>query len=395
MTAGLSKNIMQANIERTRETKAMFAQVEIALNKIAFKSKDSSSKPIVDLTAEFSGKKITDLTGSFLSGHTSYTPSQLSVDQWNQKIYMFYSVENVALWGSSGGQKAEAPVTTLMLISAGPNRRYDTLVNSSIAIPTKDDDLENDKIKTIDLTDYSVVGDDIVIRFNNYEAMLDIWQRAEDLDNIVKNVSLDYYRSRLDAFSPLIQLSQRDVTSGLLGGDVFDNLDSNVEYDPFKNLGNDDDKSLTNEWNDSSNPIHDILVDPDHGFRKTPKEYDREFRLADYRRDIDGNIIDDEDNENQQLEFLATYGSVDFQYPSFDALEYDASGGVSSDQGFENIGVTNVSSMDPFAGIDGGIEHGYDYNEPEKAYIVRKSDTGDNKKWKIIKNVEIDGLGAL
>ncbi|HAG52610.1 MAG TPA: hypothetical protein DCL21_02370, partial [Alphaproteobacteria bacterium] len=299
MTAGLSKNIMQANIERVRETKDMFSQVEIAINKVAFKEKytptgSSAELPIVDL----SRSDLTDLSGDFLAGHTSYTSSQLSKDMWGQKIYLFRVIDRESLWSGGAGEIAEAPVSTIMLISAGPNRRYDTLTNSGMDL--KNLDMADARIKTIDLTDIAVIGDDVVVRFNNYEAMLDLWQKAENLDDIIKNVALDHYKTRLDAFSPLIQLAQRDVTDGMLGNDVFDDLDSAIEYDPFAKLGTDD-AALVNEWNDPSSPVHALLIEYSgsptrDGFRKKAKEYENEFRLAPKNFNDDGSFKNDDDN---------------------------------------------------------------------------------------------------
>jgi hypothetical protein len=406
MTAGLSKNIMQNNIERIEETKERFAQIELALNVIAFKQKNNDglgTQSVVDL----SNSDYRDLGGSFLSAHTNFTKHELENDPWNKKVHLLETTSREAIWGASGGQIAEAPITTFMLISAGPNNVYDISQNlkgnQNVATLTATD------IKNTDITDESVVGDDIIVRFNNYDAMLDIWLKAEELDNTVKNVALDYYKSRLDAFSPLIQLAQRDVDrNGLLSDDIFsltvdtdgdgtpDAIDPGSDYDAFANFGTST-STFTNEWNvddtSNANDIYDVLTGQNGhtGFRKKPKTYANEFKLS----------SDSTESANLNQEFIDKYkvsgSSAEFLFPSFDAVEKTATGGSlpTGDRGLQNLGVTNMGSVDPFEGVDGAIDYDYDYNVPNKVTLVRSVTPSNQYEWKINKKLEIDGLGGI
>lgn len=382
MTAGLSKNIMQANIERTKKTYEIFNNVELALTKMAFKEKS-----IVDLT----NANITNLGGTFLAQHTSFTSPEIEYDPWKRKVFLLrYTEEDNdkrTIWGGKNGQYARAPITTFMLVSAGANQYYDMFdhwgysvtqsSNSSVIVkksslnPTKDD------ILLTDITDKSIVNDDIIIRFSNYDALLNVWQRVEELDSIVKNVSVDYYKNLLDAFSPLIQLAQRDTSAGMLKDDIFSDLDSLNSYDAFKNLEDTSNTSFTNEWN-SPGALHNVL---NSNFR-TPKMYANDF------------VIDADDAKK----FKEDYKNQYFLYPSFDAIIKDDSGGnlAPSQKGLHNLGVTNVSSLDPFSGINGELSYQYSESQPNIVYIKRRSvANGDKTNWDINKLIKIDGLGGL
>lgn len=391
MTAGLSKNIMQANIERTSKTYEIFNNVELALTKMAFKEKkvlaNGDQKSIVDLI----DTDLTDLGGVFLAEHTSFTNSELEYDPWRRKIFllMYTEEDNSArtIWGGPGGQYARAPITTFMLVSAGANQYYDLFdswsftvdqsTNSRIVVTDASSNPSKNDILLTDITDKNIVNDDIIIRFSNYDALLDVWQRAEDLDTIVKNVSMDYYKNLLDAFSPLIQLTQRDTTEGLLSNDIFSDLDSLNAYSAFESLEDSSDTSFTNEWNNPG-PLHDIL---NNNYR-VAKKYGGEFTIA-------PEVLDKFNNE---------FGGQDFLYPSFDAIIKDDNGTnlAPSQQGLHNLGVTNVGSLDPFEGLDGELSYQYNENEPNIVYIKRKvSVNSDKTNWEINKLQKIDGLGAL
>ena len=406
MTAGLSKNIMQNNIERIEETKERFAQIELALNVIAFKQKNNDglgTKSVVDL----SDSDYRDLGGSFLSAHTNFTKQELENDPWGKKVHLLETTSREAIWGAKNGQIAEAPITTFMLVSAGPNNVYD--IAQKLKGTQNVASLTPTEITNTDITDESQVGDDVIIRFNNYDAMLDIWLKAEELDNTVKNVALDYYKSRLDAFSPLIQLAQRDVDrNGLLSDDIFsltidtdgdgtpDAIDPNDNYDAFANFGTST-STFTNEWNEddtaNANDIYDVLTGQNGhtGFRAKPKTYANEFKLS----------SDSTESANLNQEFIDKYkvsGSAsEFLFPSFDAVEKTATGGSLpiGDRGLQNLGITNMSSIDPFEGVDGAISYSYDYDKPNEVTLVRSVTPTNEYEWKINKKLEIDGLGGI
>lgn len=414
MTAGLSKNIMQANIERTAKTYEIFKDVETAITKLAFKSKDTSGFSIVDL----SNDDLTNLNGTFLAKHTSYTNRELQYDPWKGKVFLLSNVKQEKIWGSSGGQYAQAPVTTFLLVSAGPNKVYDLF--NSLGLNLENPNPTEQQILTTDITDENIVHDDIIVRFSNYDSLLEIWQRVEDLDNTVKTISLNYYKNLLDAFSPLIQLSQRDVVKGDLKEDIFDNFDSSDDYDPFLDLKNIANKDFVNKWNDPDEAINIPLNGGTDsggkiydGFR-VAKAYQNEFLLAapDYS-DLDINdpdyaidyakITADADNLNILLNnnFKNEYPE-DFLYPSYDLIIKNRFGATLApeEQGLQNLGITNITSLDPFSGPSGAFQDGmldyvYDEDEPNKVTIKRHIDSGNVKKWKINKLVEIDGLGDI
>ena len=376
MTAGLSKNIMQANIEKVKETKHMFEEIETAINVLAFKQKDSSGRSIIDL----SNADLTDLGGTFLAQNMSYTKKQISKDPWEKDVKLFRVVEREKIWGASGGLTAEAPISTIMLISAGPNGKYDTL--ESLGLAQNATAMSASDIKTTDITDEDIIGDDIVSRFNNYDAMLDIWLKSEELDNNIKNIALNYYRVRLDAFSPLIQLAERDVDSGgALSDGIFDDLTSTTNYSGFDELINND-EAFSTSWNKKGTAVNDLLKP-----FLIADTYDDDFRLA----------TDNTDNARLNQEFKDKYPGRVFLYPSFSAVKFDRLGNAlaSVKQGLQNLGITNMSSLDPFSGNDEQVDYIYDEDEPHIIKIVRKSSGTNSEKWKINKIITVDGLGEV
>lgn len=375
MTAGLSKNIMQANIEKVKETKQIFDEIETAINILAFKQKDSSGRSIIDL----SNSDFTDLDGTFLAEHMSYTKKQIEKDPWEKDVKLFRVVEHVKVWGAPGGLSADAPISTIMLISSGPNGKYDTL--DSLGLSQNATTMSSSDIKTTDITDPDVIGDDIVSRFNNYDAMLDIWEKSEILDNSIKNIALDYYRTRLDAFSPLIQLAERDVDSGgALSTGVFDDLTSTANYVGFDQLTNDK-EAFSTSWNKTGTKVNDLL-------RKfiVAKTYSNDFRLS-----------TGSDNGVLNQEFKDKYPGRLFLYPSFSAVEKDKNNNVlpTVKQGLQNLGISNMSSLDPFSGNNEQVDYQYDDDEPHIIKIIRKSSGTDVEKWKINKVLTVDGLGEV
>jgi hypothetical protein len=376
MTAGLSKNIMQANIEKIKETKQIFEEIETAINILAYKQKDSAGRAVIDL----SNSDFTDLDGTFLAQHMSYTKKQIDKDPWEKKVKLFRVVEHVKVWGAPGGLSADAPISTIMLVSSGPNGKYDTL--ESLGLPQSATTMSASDIKTTDITDPDVIGDDIVSRFNNYDAMLDIWEKSEELDNSIKNIALDYYRVRLDAFSPLIQLAERDVNSGgALSTGVFDDLTSTANYTGFDQLTNDKD-AFSTSWNNKGTQINNLLR-----IFETAKTYDNDFRLS----------SDNTENTELNKDFKDKYSGRLFLYPSFSAVEKDKNGNVlpTVKQGLQNLGISNMSSLDPFSGNNEQVDYVYDDDEPHIIKIVRKSSGTNVEKWKINKVLTVDGLGEV
>jgi hypothetical protein len=423
MTAGLSKNIMQANIERVAKTEEIFANVEVVLTNLAYKQKNGS-KGIVDLT----DANITNLAGDFLPAHTNFTAKEIQKDPWEQKVHLIKTTQRELIWADTDGHTVEAPITTFLLVSAGPNRKYDMFEN--LGVNTTSPSMTESQIKTTNIRDESIVYDDIIIRFSNYDAMLNIWQRVEDLDNTVENVAVDYYKNMLDAFSPLIQMGQRDVTVGALEEDIFSSLDSADIYAAFQNLEDTSNTSLTNEWN-TAGPLHTIL---NTNFR-TPKAYANEFTVAqaDYsdsnaiQQQLDNDLTlpadqrmtsaeradlvaerdllktqEDDRVADLNAEALSSFNgdySGTFTYPSFDAVILSTAGNdlvASGQDGLQNLGVTNITSLDPFAQQDGELSYDYSVAEPNKISIKRTLDPGSNTlKWRINKIKKIDALGEL
>tara|TARA_Y100001960_G_scaffold302080_1_gene352757 strand:+ start:7135 stop:8388 length:1254 start_codon:yes stop_codon:yes gene_type:complete len=417
MTAGLSKNIMQSNIERIAKTEEIFANVEVVLTNIAYKQK-SGSKGVVDLT----DSNITDLSGDFLPAHTNFTAREIQKDPWEQDVHLVKSTTRELIWADLNGHRVEAPITTFLLVSAGPNRKYDMFEN--LGVSKTNPSMTANQVKTTNIKDESIVYDDIVVRFSNYDAMLNIWQRAQDLDNTVENVAVDYYKNMLDAFSPLIQLGQRDVTVGALDEDIFSSLDSSDIYSAFQDLEDTSNTSLTNEWNNPG-PLNTIL---NTNFR-IAKAYANEFTVAqaDYSEsDAIQNILDTDTTltadertdliaernllrteEDDRVAALNTDANASFDldytttftYPSFDAVILSSTGNdlvASGQDGLQNLGVTNIKSLDPFAGQDGELSYDYDVAKPNEIGIKRYVDPGlSTLKWKIDKIKTLDALGEL
>jgi len=446
ITAGLSQSIMQSNVEKSLEVEKMFSEVEVALNKIAFKEKDSYGSPIVDLTGFnlSAGANKSMLTGDFLPAHVSFAKRQLEKDPWGNKIHLLQNTEKVALWGGAGGQLVQAPVTTFLLISAGPNERYDFL--TSIGADTTNPVLSEGQIKTVDIANERQINDDIIFRFSNYDSMMGLWQKAEEVDLMVKNVAIDYYKNMVDAFSPVIQLAQRDISrAGELKEDIFADLsDPDIGYDIFEDLAKgegDDDlaaadtTTLVNEWfeDDDNDPlsdssVYDVLIQ----FR-TAKAYDgTEFRLAPelcqerpdsnpperYKADPDTGLChpnpaetsSEKDKANHDLnqEFINKYKdgagvARKFTFPTFDILEKNEDGDEwsESEKGLKNLGMSGLETLDPFyssiANGVGELSYSYDSTKPSKIKISRTVGTkdADDGKWYINKETEIDALGGL
>jgi len=383
LTTGLGKNVMELNEERVKDVKLLFGEIEIALNKIVFGIKDVSNKGIVDMT----NNDIASLSGSFLPSHVGFAKRQIETDPWGNKNYLLKNTEQIAIWGGPNGQVVKAPITTFLLISAGPNEEYDFLKNlgANVANPN----LTASQIKTSDISDVSKIGDDIIRRFNNYEPMLNIWQRAENLDLTIKSVALDYYKGLVDAFSPLIQLSQRDINrGGALKENVFEDLGGSG-YGAFDLLSGEDTSILVNEWSkdDTSNPndTYDVLI----GNFRVAKYYNDEFVLS----------ADGAENSDLNTSFKTKYNtnSKKFLYPTFDVLIRDSSGNdlPATEKGLKNLGIANLSSVDPFYDIDGEVTYSYNPDAPSKFSIKREKLTTDTDKWYIKKELEIDALGGL
>lgn len=400
MTTGITKNIMQANIERVANTKAMFKEVEAVINNVAFQ--DSK---LVD----FSDDKYLDLTGDYLPAKSSYTKSQISKDSWSRKIYLLKATDRVRIWGASGGQYADAPISHFMLVSAGPNQYYDLFNywNFKIDSSTKQlieagGNVSADQIKTVDISDEDIVGDDVILRFNNYDTMYKIWQESEKLDTMVRDVSLEYYKNTVDAFSPLIQLAQRDKdleTVNNLSTDIFSDGDITDDgFNAFTGLQLGTSENFKNEWNNvgtnNSNVdslLHSMLdggkfigVVPARTFTgyRVAKKYAGEFN-------VDNDVEDD---------FKDTYRNMKFLYPSYDLLDYDNNGHLlSSGMGLKNLGIPSLDVLDPFTkqGESGGaLSYEYDKdNSPNILTLIRKTTSSNKDKWKINKKYKINGLG--
>ncbi|MCP4355836.1 MAG: hypothetical protein GY793_09455 [Proteobacteria bacterium] len=390
LTAGLGKSIMELNEERSENVEVLFSDIETVLNKVVFGVKDSAGDGIVELT----DSNITDLSGDFLPSHVGFAKRQIENDPWGNKIHLLKDTEQVVIWGDSGVQIVKAPITTFLLISAGPNERYDFLTYNSANVVNPV--LSSAQIKTTDISSKNRIGDDIIRRFNNYEPMLNMWQRAENLDFMIKSVALDYYKGLVDAFYPLIQLAQRDVRkAGVLKENVFDNLeDEGGSYGAFNNLGDENSELLANSWyeDDPNDPddIHDILY---NNF-KDGKVYNNEFQLFDIT--ISGGS---DENEDLNEEFIDKYrvpplpvgtGTPrEFIYPTFDVLD-----NTSVENGLKNLGITNLKTLDPFSDINGSVTYTYDPNDPAKITIKREKLDTDSDKWYINKEVVIDALGG-
>lgn len=400
MTNGITKNIMQANIERVENTIKMFNEVETVINKVIFQD-----AKIVD----FSDTSYLELAGDYISAKSSYSKSELSKDAWNNKVYLLKTTEHMRIWGAPGGQYADAPISHFILVSAGPNQRYDLFRHWGYTIDTSSTSniiaaggaISSDDIKTVDITDVDVIGDDVVVRFNNYDSMYNLWEKAESLDTMVRDVALEYYKNSVDAFSPLIQFAQRDKdlnSENNLGYDIFDDsLFNSIGFDPFNQLQQGTSTSFQNEWNtigaddsDIKGLLHTMLAGgtytgstPARNFEgyRVAKEYEDEFKIT---------------NPNVENEFKSFYNGVKFLYPSYDVLDYSSSGSyMASGRGLENLGIPSLESLDPFYGKDGEIDYTYDRNlAPHKIIVVRESaNAGNANKWNIKKQYEINGLG--
>lgn len=379
ITAGMGRNIMQANVENVKRTSVIFSEIENAINVLAFKQKDSSGRAVIDL----SNTDLTDLDGTFLSEHIPYTKKQISKDPWDKEVKLFQHTKQEAIWGAAGGQIAKAPISTIMLLSSGPNGVYDTL--SNLGLPQTATSMTEAQLKTTDITDKSIIGDDIITRFNTYDAMLDIWEKAEKLDNSVKNVSYDYYRARLDAFSPLIQLAERDTSNnGLLSSDVFGTLDPTEGYTGFDELISDN-TAFSTKWN-----VRDT----------TPGSMNEKLRLFSVAKAYSGEFTLSSDSTlNTQLtnEFNSKYSGVDFLYPSFSAVSKDSNGNnlPAVQTGLQNLGISNMSSLDPFDGNGSALDYEYSTLTPHIINIIRKDVSSDQNKWSVSKTITVDGLGEV
>lgn len=431
MSAGLSKNIMQANVDSIKDVKQMFHDVELILTKVIYKTPKGKNY-VVDL----SDSKYTDLKGSFLASNLGYSNKQLTIDPWHNKIFLLKSTEKVVIWGAKGEQRVEAPITTFVMVSAGPNGRYDLFDSCSMGDDPSTDIPKSSSILTANLFDKeNVVGDDIVIRFNNYDAMLDIWERVENVDTMVKNVALDYYKNLVDAFSPLIQLAQRDVVNnGSLRESIFDdtNLDADETclskysiadqkkpevvfecykgYETFTELADKTNtKTLVNEWYENDKNKDDEIYDYLIKYRKKAMKYDGKLKPVSRKKvDSDGNYIKDADGDyilevdvqasaKVNEDFNKKYKNKLFLYPTFDVVEKDANGDdlPETKRGFQNLGLNNLAALDPFHDKDGEIYYEYDSSDPGK--IILKREKKDNKKneWYIEKRFVINALGDI
>lgn len=382
MTAGMTKNIMQANIERIEYTKKMFSELEVIINKAVFVDAN-----IVDL----SNRSYIDLKGNYLPKKSSYTRTQLTLDPWSRKIYLLKVTEHTRIWGAKNGQFAEAPISTFMLVSAGPNQVYDAFEKWSFPVNNSTDHLINitsstnpsaNDLKTLDLSNTDEIGDDIIVRFNNYDAMVNIWQRAEDLDNIVRNVAINYYKSSVDAFSPLVQLAQRSKDDGRLKDDIFADLTNADPFAAFESLETTT-TSFANEWNTANTRLNLMLNGG--SFAGPPVKTYLGYRTAsNYRRDfnIDADIEDEFVN--------GIYKNVEFLYPSFDIIIEGA------DLNLENIGVPSIDIADPFFGINGELKASYNIAQPNILKLERiYNNSSDKDKWNINKSQEINALGDI
>lgn len=385
IVTGLSKSIMQMNVERVAEVKKMFNEIDLALNRVVFKEVQGSTlkKRVVDL----SDPEITDLSGEFLTKYISFSKSQLEHDPWGNEVHLIRKVDHEQIWGGSGGQKVIAPVSYFLLVSAGPNERYDLF--NYLSVDADFPNLSLNDIKTIDLTDKSIVRDDIIYRFSNYGAILDLWQQVEELDGTIKNIALDYYKNKIDSFSPLLQIAQRDISKeGILKDNIFADLSEDSGYKAFEDLKTQK-ELFTNEWYEddptNDNEIHDVLI---NNFR-VAKKYNNEFVLS----------LDSDENKRLNKKFKDKYSNKEFLYPTFDVLIKDDSGNYLSNdkKGLQNLGVVGLKTLDPFTGREGAVDFSYDENEPAVIHIVRKLNDGlhSKEKWIILKDQKINALGGL
>lgn len=221
-TVGIGANSMQIKETRLEETQRNFDNLEFAINSVVLKERTSLDGVMPYLNSSVSTLGEADLV-SFLPFMRSST-TDLVTDSWHKAI-RYYAIEIATPYCRDDTVDAkstcfvDAPVVYFVMVSAGPNRTFESGYDSAGGPPNDD---------ALAFLNYPTAGDDIVKVFSTDGPMRAHYNNMIAVQDKVAALILKNYRDQSAAF-----FASSAVTNYIkirlqeeLGDNIFDDDDT-------------------------------------------------------------------------------------------------------------------------------------------------------------------------
>ena len=177
-TVGVTQNAMQIKQARVQQVEEMFEDIRVAIDKGVLQEQ-------IDLVGYTSGNS---LNLNNLAEFTSWTQGQMTTDIWQNPVQTVVGIEPTTLYAIGPGMGAVADIAHIAIMSPGPDR----IMQTSMPSPTAS------SIRALQVPDES---DDIVVKFSTYDSMIDIWNRAQKIDNTIVSAARQSYAAQVRSFT--------------------------------------------------------------------------------------------------------------------------------------------------------------------------------------------------
>jgi len=176
VTVGVARSSMQHKLDQQKQVTEMFQNIEFAINRVVLRDHLS--------LADYSSKDL-----NYLSDVVSWSRKQMSVDPWGGDISVVRLDDDEVIGALGPGQYAQAKVSHYALISNGPDMKRQT-------------ELPTDIVSWRKLHSEGASGDDIVYTFSTRDAAQETWNKAQQIENNIKQMALRQYMARAEQFNP-------------------------------------------------------------------------------------------------------------------------------------------------------------------------------------------------